>query len=40
MQIFAVEQLIQDDNPVRVIDAVVDHLQLDELGFVVKGKSH
>lgn len=39
MQIFAVEQLIGTENPVRVIDAFVETLAMDELDFVLKGGS-
>lgn len=39
IQLFALEQAIGAENPVRVIDALVDALDLVELGFEVKGKS-
>ena len=29
------EMLIEQDNPVRFVDAFVDHLDLNQLGFVV-----
>ena len=38
LQIFALEQAIAADNPVRVIDAFVSILCLEELGFLIKGK--
>ena len=38
MQIFALEQVIAADNPVRVIDAFVSTLSLEELGFLIKGE--
>jgi len=37
-QLICLENLIADDNPVRVIDAFVGLLDLEELGFVIKGK--
>ena len=39
MQLSCWEQFIEEDNPVRVIDAFVDYLDLDALGFINKGKS-
>lgn len=39
IQIFALEQAIAADNPVRVIDAFVSTLSLEELGFLIKGQS-
>ena len=38
MLFFCTDQQIAADNPVRVIDAFVDALDLDALGFVVKGR--
>ena len=38
MQIFALEQAIAADNPVRVIDAFVSTLSLEKLGFLIKGE--
>ena len=38
MQIFALEQAIAADNPVRVIDAFVSTLSLEGLGFLIKGE--
>ena len=34
LDFFAFDNLIADDNPVRAIDAFVDSLDLDDLGFI------
>lgn len=39
IQLFALEQAIGAENPVRVIDALVNALDLKQLGFELKGKS-
>ncbi len=39
LQLIHWEQFIASDNPVRVIDAFVDLLDLEQFGFIVKGKS-
>jgi len=39
IQLFALEQSIGAENPVRVIDVLVDALDLEQLGFELKGKS-
>ena len=39
IQLIHWEQFIASDNPVRVIDAFVDLLDLEQLGFTIKGKS-
>ena len=39
MQIFAVEQLIGPENPVRVVEAIVETLPLEKLDFNLKGGS-
>jgi len=40
LQFICWEQEIGADNPVRVIDAFVDFLDLEDLGFQLKGQSH
>jgi len=40
MQVVAWEEFIAADNEVRVIDLFVDLLDLEKLGFIVKGQSH
>lgn len=40
MQFFALEQLIEHDNMVRVIDLFCQCINYESLGFVIKGKSH
>ena len=35
MQMRSMDEFIGKDNPVRFIDAFVEHLQLDKLGFVL-----
>ena len=37
---FALETVIEGDNEVRAIDALVKVVPMEELGFTVKGKSH
>ena len=39
IQLFALEQAIGAENSVRVIDVLVDALDLEQLGFELKGKS-
>ncbi len=39
LQFFALEEVISADNPVRVIDALVDSFDLEALGFIITGKS-
>ena len=39
IQFFALEETIADDNPVRVIDALVDALDLQALGFIMTGNA-
>ena len=39
LQMISLDQLIGEDHLVRVIEAFVDYLSLEELGFVIKGKS-
>ena len=39
IQLIHWEQFVASDNPVRVIDAFVDLLDLEQLGFTIKGKS-
>ena len=39
IQLFALEQAIRAEDPVRVIDALVDALDLEPLGFELKGRS-
>ena len=40
LQLIAWETFIAADNPVRVVDAFVDILDVEDLGFLIKGKSH
>ena len=40
IQFFALETVIEPDNEVRAIDALVNAVPMEELGFEVKGKSH
>lgn len=40
IQFFALETVIEADNEVRAIDALVKVVPMEELGFTVKGKSH
>ncbi|MBK8493457.1 MAG: transposase [Saprospirales bacterium] len=40
MEFFCLEELIPKDHPVRVIEAFVEGLDLEALGFKVLGKSH
>lgn len=39
LQFFALEEIIAPDNPVRVIDVLVDSLDLQRLGFTLTGQS-
>jgi hypothetical protein len=40
IQFFALETVIESDNEVRAIDALVNAVPMEALGFEVKGKSH
>jgi transposase len=39
IQFFALETLIEVDNEVRAIEALVNIVPMEDLGFIVKGKS-
>ena len=39
LQMMSLEGCIDEDNPVRVIDALIDLFDLDQLGFITKGHS-
>ena len=38
LQMLSLESLVAQDSVVRVIDAFVDALPLEQLGFIIKGK--
>jgi len=39
LQMLSLDQLIAEDHLVRVIEAFIDYLPLEQMGFVIKGKS-